>query len=370
MRVVSDASAKSSAGVSLNDTLLPGPSLYPPLTTLLLKFRTYNIAVSADIAKMFREISVHPEDRDLLRLATDVNPANAASRGVFPEELVSKKLWWEGPQWLTSPPTEWRVRLDIGDPPVKEQANFPVPVPHVQPIDEPPELLMFSSLYKLIRFWTYARRWILAVRAKQSPNSFLTNKELQAAEQSLIIASQRKFYPQEYSQLQNGQHVSSKSSLSKLSPYMDKQGVIWVGGRLHNANLAEATKNQIILHQKSQIVVLLLNDLHRRHFHANARVMLAIVAERFYISGLRSLACKVVHECVSCRCIDAPLCTQQMGVLPADRVRPASPFLNIGLDFAGPIMVKRGYTRKPVYEKAYVCVCLFALSLKQFIWNL
>ena len=65
--VVSDASAKSSTGVSLNDTLLPGPSLYPPLTTLLLRFRTYNIAVSADIAKMFREISVLSEDRDLLR---------------------------------------------------------------------------------------------------------------------------------------------------------------------------------------------------------------------------------------------------------------------------------------------------------------
>ena len=137
---------------------------------------------------------------------------------------------------------------------------------------------------------------------------------------------------------------------------MDKQGVIRVGGRLHNANLAEAAKHPIILHQKSRIVVLLLNDLHRRYFHASARVMLAIVAERFYISGLRSLARKVVHECVPCRRIDASPCTQQMGVLPADRVRPASPFLNIGLDFAGPIMVKRGYTRKPVYEKAYVCV--------------
>ena len=66
LQVLSNTADKSSTGVSLNDTLLPSPSLYPPLTTLLLRFRTYNIAVSADIAKMFREISVRPEDRDLL----------------------------------------------------------------------------------------------------------------------------------------------------------------------------------------------------------------------------------------------------------------------------------------------------------------
>ena len=133
--------------------------------------------------------------------------------------------------------------------------------------------------------------------------------------------------------------------------------MIRVGGRLHNANLAEATKHPMILHQKSQIVLLLLNDLHQRHFHASARVMLAIVAERFYISGLRSHVRRVIHECVPCRCTDVSPCTQQMGVLPADRVRPASPFLNV---------VKWGYTRKPVY----MCVFLFVLSLRQFTWNL
>ena len=54
-----------------------------------------------------------------------------------------------------------------------------------------------------------------------------------------------------------------------------------------------------------------------------------------------------------------------MGVLPADRVRLASPILNIGLDFAGPIMVKRGYTCKPVYEKA--CVCVFVCTVTKAV---
>ena len=38
IRAVFDASAKSSSGVSLNDTLLVGPAIHPPLVDVLLRF--------------------------------------------------------------------------------------------------------------------------------------------------------------------------------------------------------------------------------------------------------------------------------------------------------------------------------------------
>ena len=53
LRVVCDASAMTISGVSLNDCLLAGPSLYPKLSAVLLKFRLWDIAYSADVAKMF-----------------------------------------------------------------------------------------------------------------------------------------------------------------------------------------------------------------------------------------------------------------------------------------------------------------------------
>ena len=34
------------------------------------------------------------------------NPADCASRGLFPEELLSHDLWWDGPTWLHSDPVE------------------------------------------------------------------------------------------------------------------------------------------------------------------------------------------------------------------------------------------------------------------------
>jgi len=52
-------------GASLNDTIESGPNLYPLLTDILLRFRKYNIAFSADISKMFREIELHPKERQL-----------------------------------------------------------------------------------------------------------------------------------------------------------------------------------------------------------------------------------------------------------------------------------------------------------------
>ena len=66
-RVVCDASAKTTSGQSLNDILLSGPSLYPRLTTILQRFRLFDIAYSADISRMLREVSLHLDDRDLHR---------------------------------------------------------------------------------------------------------------------------------------------------------------------------------------------------------------------------------------------------------------------------------------------------------------
>ena len=68
LRVVFDASAKSTSGHSLNDTLLPGPPLYALLPTVLNWFRMFPVGMSGDISKMFREISLLEEDRDLHRL--------------------------------------------------------------------------------------------------------------------------------------------------------------------------------------------------------------------------------------------------------------------------------------------------------------
>jgi len=74
LRVVFDASAKSSTGVSLNDTLLVGPTVHPPLIDVLLRFRIHRIALTTDVSKMYRAVELAQVDRDLHRFVWRSNP--------------------------------------------------------------------------------------------------------------------------------------------------------------------------------------------------------------------------------------------------------------------------------------------------------
>ncbi|CAG7820314.1 unnamed protein product, partial [Allacma fusca] len=62
LRVVFDASAKTSSGNSLNDLLMVGPRTQQDLVQILIRFRMRPVALIGDIEKMYRQILVHPED--------------------------------------------------------------------------------------------------------------------------------------------------------------------------------------------------------------------------------------------------------------------------------------------------------------------
>ncbi|XP_038116940.1 uncharacterized protein LOC119769111 [Culex quinquefasciatus] len=67
-RVVFDGSSKSSTGISLNDCLMVGPTVQDTLYSIVLRFRMQEVALVADITKMYRQIWVHPDDRRLQRI--------------------------------------------------------------------------------------------------------------------------------------------------------------------------------------------------------------------------------------------------------------------------------------------------------------
>ncbi|XP_062553177.1 uncharacterized protein LOC134218260 [Armigeres subalbatus] len=73
VRVVFDASCKTSSGYSLNDTLLVGPVVQEDLLSIVLRFRIHCVAVVADVEKMYRQMLHPPEDRKFLRIRFRTN---------------------------------------------------------------------------------------------------------------------------------------------------------------------------------------------------------------------------------------------------------------------------------------------------------
>ena len=71
VRPVFDASAKGYNGISLNDCMEIGPCLLTNLTQILIRFRRWKFALTADIQKAFLQIAVHRDDCDVHRFLWD-----------------------------------------------------------------------------------------------------------------------------------------------------------------------------------------------------------------------------------------------------------------------------------------------------------
>ncbi|XP_076302047.1 uncharacterized protein LOC143220243 [Lasioglossum baleicum] len=68
LRVVFNASCATSNGTSLNTHLRVGPKLQNDLSAIITRWRQHQFVLTADIAKMFRQIRVHPLDCDYQRI--------------------------------------------------------------------------------------------------------------------------------------------------------------------------------------------------------------------------------------------------------------------------------------------------------------
>ncbi|XP_062711479.1 uncharacterized protein LOC134289541 [Aedes albopictus] len=75
LRTVFDASAQSSSGLSLNDTLMIGPTIQDSLIDIALRFRTHAFVFTADISKMYRMILVHTDHTKYQRVFWRADPA-------------------------------------------------------------------------------------------------------------------------------------------------------------------------------------------------------------------------------------------------------------------------------------------------------
>lgn len=288
-------------------------------------------------------------------VATNENPADILSRGVMPAALGEQSLWWKGPDWLMMDPTQWPRRPDIN-----RERELPELRASVMKVSVATEEMggRVSSFERLIRITAWIKRFINNCKGKQEPHSCstLSSTELIAAKLTLLKHSQRAFYQQELSRLQNKRILPDNHPLASLSPFLDEDGVMRVGGRLQQSNLPVETTHPIILNSRSRIVQLMVEQTHRTLLHSGTSTMMSTLSQTFHIPRMRRLVRKITSQCIPCRKANARTAHQYMGQLPEVRTRPSQPFTITGIDFAGPVYIKRGSPRRPVRVKTYLCL--------------
>jgi len=308
-------------------------------------------------------------------VSTGENPADCASRGILGDQLKSHELWWHGPSWLRLANADWPSPVILSPAGCLLERKV-VKVAHFIATEEPWDLASrFSSWPKLLRVTAYIMRFVSRARSHSPPPEghgdgavSLSALEIESARCFWLTSIQRESFPSERESLRAGKPLSSKSSLLSLNPFLDKEKLIRVGGRLACAPLPLCARHPILLasHPVTQLIV---RHAHLRSLHAGTQLTLNTLRQEFWLIRGRSLVRAVIHKCVVCARERAAIPTQLMGNLPRVRVSPPSrAFLNCGLDYAGPILIRsmsgRGVVSRKAYIVLFVCMATRAVHLE------
>jgi len=163
----------------------------------------------------------------------------------------------------------------------------------------------------------------------------------------------------EFKRLSSGGVLERKGPLTKLSPFLDGQGFLRVGGRIKHSLLSYDEKHPIILPKDSNLLVLIIEDCHSRTLHGGVQQTLGLLRQRFWTLCGRTAVKKHIHRCI--RCLRWRAATPQpfMSDLPGPRVKPSRPFQHTGVDYAGPIWLRsskgRGHKASKAFIVLFVC---------------
>ncbi|XP_018368315.1 PREDICTED: uncharacterized protein LOC108764526 [Trachymyrmex cornetzi] len=221
----------------------------------------------------------------------------------------------------------------------------------------------FSSFTRFRRVIAYCLRFVANARLKGFQSHLrrigaLSVQEIEDSTLVIIKQVQAAEFADELGCLQAGLQINHKSKLRDLYPFLDSKDRIRVGGRLSRApQVPYQQKHPIVLPGNHHITELLIRHEHYRNLHAGQSAVLTALRMQYWLLSGRSAVRRVLRKCIVCFRSRPTGTKQLMGDLPLYRITQARPFLNVGVDYAGPFQVKLSRNKT---TKAYVClfVCL------------
>ncbi|XP_036143404.1 uncharacterized protein LOC118645802 [Monomorium pharaonis] len=309
---------------------------------------------STFVANRVGEIQRLTEHNHWGHVSSTDNPADPLSRGLLPDDIIKSKLWWHGPTYLSLPMVEWPSGdfPSLGDEgPEQRKIYAAVISKDFTPINK--LIARFSNLNKTLRITAYCLR-LAQVKALRPATVAISPGETIQALNSLCKAVQNQSFFSEYEALSNARSIAISSNMNSLSPFLDDDGLIRVGGRIKNSALSFDASHQIILPRHHPLTKLIIQYEHIRNFYAGLQATMAAVRQRFWPLSLRSAVRKIINNCIKCFKARSSISEAEMACLPSPRVTVSRPFTHCGVDYAGPVTLREGRRRNSRNHKAYV----------------
>jgi hypothetical protein len=291
---------------------------------------------------------------------TDRNPADVATRCALEDLDKNEKVWLQGPANF----------LENKGSPATPEVAFPMVAPdedcEVRPLvcktdvkDAHPPLSSrfekFSSWNALVSSLTLLRHLCQSFHSPtdcckgwHQCSRHRDTDTLKATETFIIKTVQGEAFATEIQCLRKGSTLPKTSPIISLSPVLDKEGLLRVGGRLDQAKdtVGLLSAHPVILPRKHHLSNLLVRHYHEKVKHQGRHFTEgALRSDGFWIVGAKRLVTSVIHRCFQCRRLRGKPAHQHMASLPADRVTPSAPFSHVGVDVFGPWSVVARKTR-------------------------
>lgn len=326
---------------------------------------------------------------------TKNNPADLASRPINPSQMLKEEgdLWFNGPTFARERklcPEQAKFYTKVDEKKVIAAVNVQKRNDLVEQCEK------FSTWTKTVRVMAYVLRMKQILnRIKQRKTSKATEKltwgeqlgakECSNAETLIIKLYQQQEYSNEIDAIKEGGNYKS-GKLNKLTPFLDQNGILRVGGRLEEAKfITYNEKHPIILppmykmeitsdtnERKSSLSRKIVDWAHLSTLHGGELKTQTFLKQKFHIPNGRNSIRYAIHRCMICSIHRAKSFTQRMGNLPKECVNPAPPFYHTTMDYAGPIPIKfgSGRGRKPkdddvktiIKTKAWIAIFVCRLT--------
>lgn len=289
-------------------------------------------------------INKNVEKENWHHVSTKCNPADCASRGLLPNELLKHSMWWFGPEFLHKndviiPTDDYTTIQDDGS----NERVVEALLCNVQ-ANTLPQATTFAELKR-------------KVASKSQSDEALTVRDLEQAELEILQTIQQEIFGEEINCLKKGKNISKSSRLISLGVFLDDNNIIRVGGRLRNAELDYDAKHQILLPSNHAVSTLIVKEAHENCIHGGPRLTEAVLREKFWLINSQCNIKKVINHCQQCVVCRGRTLTQKMADLPAVRVtKTTRAFINCMVDYAGPIQIKTSTLKAAKIVKAYIAI--------------